>query len=234
MTDEGRPKGLKKIANGKWWDLGTAMLYRDDVEKIYGLFEGLHDTVTLRVGGYELTSLADIAQVPSTVTKDLKISFMHPPTYASFEADTVRRGHFGYYVADQDDLALVGLCEAVRRIVDKRRLWPHRLLPYYLLILPPFLNLLVPRHTPLDWLLTAASLIGFLIFGVVIAMDIRNELTRAGTVVLRDSTSKQSFSQAHHDLLFALLGSVLTLAVTIVGTVAAYVMLINLGMLSKP
>jgi hypothetical protein len=235
MADEGAQKSrLKRVAKAELWKADPTLLYLDDVEEIYGLFQRVSDKVTLRLDGYELVSPADAAQLKATATKDFEISFSHRDPHAAFEA---RWGGFQFYAADRDDLVLIGLRDEIKRVVRKRRLWGgywRTNLPWWLFIAASsWLIWLVPKG-PLLLPIVLVCVAGNVALGGAVFIAYRNEVHRGGTVILRDSHAKPSFLQANRDLLLVLLGSVLGLVTIVIGGVIVYCIVYGLGLVGKP
>jgi hypothetical protein len=218
MADEGEQKsGLKKVAQYEFWKSGPARLYLDDIEEVYGLFRRVAESVKLRLDGYEVPTLADIKLVKATETWDFEVNLTHPHSYVAFE--TYGNG-FRYYMADRDDLELVGLRDAVKGVVQKRRLWAPgfwrvNVVWWVFIVASWAVNWLPLNHAQQLYavLLTAGGLI---IFGTAGFIGIRNEVYRGGRVVLHHSDSKPSFRQSNRDLLLVLLGGAITLAATVI------------------
>jgi hypothetical protein len=217
MADEGaQAPGLKKLPTHEFWKSGPARLYLEDIEEVHGLFRRVADSVKLRLDGYEVPTLDDIKLVKATETKDFEINLTHPNSYVSFE--TYGSG-FRFYMADRDDLELVGLRDAVRAVVQKRRLWTPgfwriNLIWWVFIVASGAVNWLPLSHTDqlCAILLTAGGLV---IFGTAGLIGLRNEVYRGGRVVLRLSGSRPSFRESNRDLLLVLFGGAITLAATI-------------------
>lgn len=234
MVDEKPPKKLKKVVERGSWTFDPAVLYRDDIERIYGLFRQVSDGVTIRLAGYQLDSPADAALVERVAeTRDVEITSANP--YCSFG---VVAHSFWFYVADRENLVLLGLRDAITQVVAKRRLWTLSLrqvmVPLWLFIIASWLTLLLPKNDPLYVAGSLVSFAGIAVFLGIGAIAYRNRFRRDGRVILRDSDSKLSFRQAHHEALLVLLGSVLGLVSTVVGGVLAFIILIALGLVAKP
>jgi hypothetical protein len=226
-VSEGEPSkpSLRRVAKGDHWLSGPAILYLDDIEKIYGLFRQVSSDVRLRLDGYELQSPADAAQLTSTTTADLEIHSNAP--YATFEAYV---NDFRFYVSDRDDVVLIGLRDATKEIVQKRRLWaPRSILPFWLFLVPSWLLWVVPKG-PYSPLAVSVAIAGIALFWAAFVITTRNRYQRSGKVILRDSRTWPSFKKRNRDLLLVLLGIVGELVVIVVGGIVLYA----LGFIAKP
>jgi hypothetical protein len=231
MSDGGSPKpGLKKVAEVEFWESRPAMLYLDDIEEIYGLFGSLPGKIQLRLDGYELSSFEDTAQLKTTETRDFRISAYWEGTLVSFEA--TYRG-FRFVTSNRDKLPTIGLRDAVKRVVQRRKLWVPSFwrlsLPLWIVVA---IGWFVPRG-PLAVLSTAVLFFAFAVYLVAMATAIRNESRRSGKVILRDSHTLQSFRKANRDVFLVLMTIAGTLAVTVVATVVGGIILYALGFVGK-
>jgi len=223
-------EGLKRAVDsgmGSWWS-GPAVLYLDDVEDICDIFARVNPEVTLRLDGYELGTLADASRLKSLETTDLQIKISDP--YSIFEVS----GHqFWVYIGDKSDLTSVGLMNATKGIVEKRRLWSITSVWGNLLTLLPVLVVLglvfvLPRDSRPDavlWLVVAFPLLS----SAAQLVALRN-IRRGGRVILRHSGAQPNFWKANRDVLMVLLGSLGTIAATVIG----YLILDSLGVLGAP
>lgn len=225
MSDE-KPStsGLKRVAKGEVWWSGPTVLYLDDIDAIYSLFTQVSSSVRLRLDGYELEAPADAAQLKSTETADFEIRSTDP--YAAFEASP---GDFHFWVSDRENVVLLGLRDATKEILRKRRLWaPESMLPFWLLLVPSWLLWLIPKG-PLVLPAVFVGIVGTALFAGAHIVSGRNRYRRGGKVILRDSRSKPSFRQQNRDLFLVLL----TIVGTLLATVAGGVILFALGFVGK-
>lgn len=225
MTEEGPLKrAVKRGGLGEHWWSGPTVLYLDDIEEIYDLFERADPNVSLQLDDRELNSPADAPRLRSIETRQLEIHSNSP--YITFGTDGKE---FRFYISDERDFNAIGLRDATKKIVEKRRLWRAKALwRYYPLLVPGYLALLVPKG-PYSIPAFLLSLIPSFAFFAVLIVDLRNR-RRQGKVILRDSRSKPSFWQTYHDLLLVLLGFVLT----VVGGVTVGIILYLLGFVGSP
>lgn len=223
MTDKKTPQpGLKRVSQGESWEAGPTVLYLEDVEEIYGLFRRVSDDVTLRLDGYELDSPASATQLKSTVTRDLRISSSSPS--ASFAGSVVG---FRFFSSDRENLALLGLKDATKAVLVKRRLRPKSLRPFWVLLGFSWLGGLAPYPLQIPGIILAVT--GPVLFGSANLIDLYNQVRRDGKVILRNSHVKPSFRQANRDLLLVLLTISGTLLTTVMGGIIVYLVLRFVG-----
>ncbi len=227
MSEETTPKpALTRVSSGEHWSSPPAVLYLDDVEEIYRLFERVSTNVALQLDGYELASPAAASELKSTETRDLKIHSGTP--YATFEA---RPGEFSFYISDREDLVLIGLRDATKHVLNKRRLWaPSRQWPFLIVLLPGWLILLLPLGDGRPVASIVLTVAGLVVYWVLGGIYLRNRFYRSGKVFLRDSRSKPSFWRANQRDLVLI---VATFILTVVGAVIAGVILYALGLVGN-
>jgi hypothetical protein len=207
---------MRRAVTGEWWWADPTELYLDDVEEIFDLFQKASPDATLRLDGYELTSVAQAADLKSTDTRDLVIHSNKP--FATFETGPRQ---FRVWISDDRDLAQLGLRDGIRKVLDRRRLWVAKsMAPFYLLLVPIWVAALAAR-SPFGWPMFIIGIVTAIVFWVVSGTNIRNA-RRNGRVLLRDSRSTVSFWRANRDLLLVILGIVGTLVTTILAGVILY------------
>jgi hypothetical protein len=217
VTDQTPPEpGLKRAVKPDLWFSGPTVLYLDDIDEIYLLFQKVSPKVTLRLDGYELESPARTSQLAAVETRDFEIRIADP--YTSLQA---RTRDFYFYAADDANLELRGLRDAVEELLNKRRLWTAKsMLPFLPLVVPIWLSLLIPKGPfTLPGLFLGVLTAG--IYWTVSIISLRN-FRRGGKVVLRDSHAKPSFRKQNRDLILVLVTIVGTLIATVIGGVILY------------
>ena len=213
---------VKRRPQQEWGETIPAVLYRDDLVTLYGLFGEVCERVQIELGGWELDSLDDLDKVDVAEARDLRIIGWGsgPPNVILYGS----RYGFYVYLPDSADTKLLGLRTAVERVLESRKVRPTAGLTPAPLFWSSAAVALVgeiggfPYRTAAVAFAIALGALGFVALGLRAWTFVR----RSGMVYLRASSAEVGGLRVNRDVLLALFGSVSAAVAILLVTLVAY------------
>jgi hypothetical protein len=214
---------MKRKAKKEWGDTIPAVLYRDDLEALFGLFGEVCERVKMELGGFELDSPDDLAAVDVPEARDLSVI----GTVADGGPSAVLVGsRYGFYVylSDGSDLRLLGLREAIERLLKSRTVRPALGMSPSALFWSGTIVAIVGGISGFPYRAAAIALaLGLMAAGLVVVVTRAWAfLRRAGVVYLRPSSTAVAGIRISRDVALVLLGAVASAVVALLLGVLAY------------
>jgi hypothetical protein len=95
--------------------LNPVILYYDDIEALFYIFQELSSNVELSTDEYDLASLADLLALEKDVMHSLVIKVKQPFTYLELSPKSIR------LYTDEDTIAQRGIIEKLKQYLNKRQ-----------------------------------------------------------------------------------------------------------------
>ena len=213
---------MKRKPKQEWGETVPAVLYRDDLETLFGLFGEVCERVRMELGGLQLDSLDDLAGVDITEARDLQLIGWGP----SGPSIILLGSRYGFYVylPDSSDMKMLGLREAVGRVLNGRKVRPLVRVSPSALFWSATIVAIVGGMAGFPYRGAALALaIGLAIAGlVVIGIRAWAFVRQTGMVYLRPSSTQVVGIRISRDVALVLLGAVASAVVTLLLGVAAY------------
>lgn len=213
---------MKRKATKEWGETTPAVLYRDDLETLFRLFGEVCERVKMELGGLELDSPDNLAAIDIPEARDLQVigSITDGPSAVLVGS----RYGFYVYLSDATDMRMLGLREAIERLLKSRAVRPALGVSPSALFWSGTIVAIVGGINGFPYRTAALALaLGLAVAGlVVVATRAWAFVRRAGVVYLRPSSTEVAGFRISRDVALVLFGAVVTAVVTLLVGVVAY------------